>query len=70
MICVTIWALVATLINDGIAKGEYGLAVVSGALLVLALWLAVEAVLKAVQMKRLGRSESEELISEEATKNE
>lgn len=70
MICVTIWALVATLINDGIAKGEYGLAAVSGALLVLALWLAVEAVLKAVQMKRLGRPESEELIAEEAAKDE
>ncbi len=60
MIVVTIWALVATLVNDGIAKSNYILAAVAGALLILAVWLAVEAVLKALELRRTGRGTPEE----------
>jgi carbon starvation protein len=70
MLGITIWSLLTTLVQDGFVSGNYVLGVVSGALLLLAFWLAAEAVIKAVQLKRAGLTETEVAAVEEALEGE
>ncbi len=72
MLVLTLWAVVQTVVRQFSPPAgqspNYGVLFVALALFALGIWLAVEATLKAIQLKRSGRSEPEETIQAEAAR--
>jgi len=74
MLTLTLWAVADTIIKQFSSltgpNPNYGVLCVALALFALGIWLAVEAILKAIQLKRGGRDESEEPPQADAVNGE